>query len=163
MAIYTNYYLEGFPGGSPRWLGGKESACKAGDSSLIPGLGRCPWRRKWQPTPVFLPGKSHEQKSLAGFSPQGHKRIGYDLATNQQHFFKKRMSKQTCWHVLNQHTMTVTKFLVILHFAHSVPSLHLLSFWSSHALWSPPSIVFFPTFLVLILSASSLSCVLWPD
>ena len=128
-----------------------------------PWVGKIPWRRKWQPTPVFLPGKSHEQKSLAVFSPQGHKRIGYDLATNQQHFFKKRMSKQTCWHVLNQHTMTVTKFLVILHFAHSVPSLHLLSFWSSHALCSPPSIVFFPTFLVLILSASSLSCVLWPD
>ena len=32
-----------------------------------------PWKRKWQPTPVFLPGKSHGQKSLAGYSPQGHK------------------------------------------------------------------------------------------
>ena len=32
-----------------------------------------PWRRKWQPTPVFLPGKSHEQRSLAGYSPQGHR------------------------------------------------------------------------------------------
>ena len=33
---------------------------------LIPGLGRSPWRRKWQPTPVFLPGESHGQRSLAG-------------------------------------------------------------------------------------------------
>ena len=32
-----------------------------------------PWRRKWQPTPVFLPGNSHGQRSLAGYSPQGHK------------------------------------------------------------------------------------------
>ena len=32
-----------------------------------------PWRRKWQPTPVLLPGKSHEQRSLVGYSPWGHK------------------------------------------------------------------------------------------
>ena len=43
------------------------------DTGLVPGSGRPPWRRKWQPTPVFLPGKSHGQRSLAGYSPQGHK------------------------------------------------------------------------------------------
>ena len=42
------------------------------------------WRRKWQPTPVFLPGKSHRQSSLAGYSPWGLKRVGHDLATKQQ-------------------------------------------------------------------------------
>ena len=36
-------------------------------------VGKIPWRRKWQPTPVFLPGESHGQRSLAGYSPQGHK------------------------------------------------------------------------------------------
>ena len=36
---------------------------------LIPGSGRCPWRTKWPPTPVFLPGESHGQRSLAGYSP----------------------------------------------------------------------------------------------
>ena len=35
--------------------------------------GKIPWRRAWQPTPVFLPGKSHGQRSLAGYSPWGHK------------------------------------------------------------------------------------------
>ena len=35
-----------------------------GDMGLIAGLGRFPWKRAWQPTPVFLPGKSHEQRSL---------------------------------------------------------------------------------------------------
>ena len=38
----------------------KESACNAGDPGLIPGSGKIPWRRKWQPIPVFLPGKSHQ-------------------------------------------------------------------------------------------------------
>ena len=36
---------------------------------LIPGGGKIPWRRKWQPTPVFLPGESHGQRKLAGYSP----------------------------------------------------------------------------------------------
>ena len=39
------------------------------DASLIPGSGRFPWRRALQPTPVFLPGESHGQRSLAGYSP----------------------------------------------------------------------------------------------
>ena len=34
------------------------------------------WRRKWQPTPVSLPGKSHGQRSLVGYSPWGHKESG---------------------------------------------------------------------------------------
>jgi len=44
----------GFPGGSD----GKESASNEGELGLIPGWGRFPWRRAWQPTPVFLPGES---------------------------------------------------------------------------------------------------------
>ena len=43
------------------------------DAGLIPGSGESPWRRKWQPTLVFLPGKSDGQRSLAGYSPWGHK------------------------------------------------------------------------------------------
>ena len=37
-----------------------------------PRVGKIPWRRKWHPTPVFFPGKSHGQRSLAGYSPCGH-------------------------------------------------------------------------------------------
>ena len=55
----------GFPGGSE----GKASACNAGDLSSIPGWGRFPWRRKWQPTSVLLPGKPHGWRSLVGYSP----------------------------------------------------------------------------------------------
>ena len=64
----------GFCGGSDY----KESVCNAGDLNSIPGSGRFPRRRKWQPTPVFLPGKSHGQRSLAGYSPWGHERVGHD-------------------------------------------------------------------------------------
>ena len=56
----------------------KNPPANAEDVGLIPGLGRSPWRRKWQPTLVFLPGKSHGQRSLAGYSPRGRKRVGYD-------------------------------------------------------------------------------------
>ena len=41
----------------------------AGDSGSIPGSGKIPWRRKWLPIPVFLPGKSYGQRSLVGYSP----------------------------------------------------------------------------------------------
>ena len=36
-------------------------------------VGKIPWRRKWQPIPIFLPGKSHGQRSFLGYSPWGHK------------------------------------------------------------------------------------------
>ena len=41
------------------------------DGGSIPGWGRFPWRRAWQPTPVFLPGESHGQRSLGAYSPWG--------------------------------------------------------------------------------------------
>ena len=38
-------------------------------------IGKIPWRRVWQPTPVFLPGEFHEQRCLASYSPWGHKEL----------------------------------------------------------------------------------------
>ena len=61
----------------------KASACSAGDQGSIPGSGRFPWRRKWQLTPVFSPGKSHGQRSLIGYSPWGRKEL--DM-TKRLHF-----------------------------------------------------------------------------
>ena len=51
------------------------NAGDAGDSDLISGRGRFPWRRAWQPTPIFSPGKFHGQRSLAGYNPWGHKEL----------------------------------------------------------------------------------------
>jgi len=50
--------------GLPWWLSGKNAPANAGDEASITGL-EAPQRRKWQPTPVFLPGKFHGQRSLA--------------------------------------------------------------------------------------------------
>ena len=55
-----------------RWLSGKESACQCKRfrrHGLKPWITKIPWRRKWQPTPIFL----HGQSSLASYSPWGHK------------------------------------------------------------------------------------------
>ena len=61
--------------GLSRWLSNKESACSAGVSGdkFNPWVWKNPWRKAWQPTPVFLPGESHGQMSLAGYSPWGRK------------------------------------------------------------------------------------------
>ena len=69
--------------GLPWWLSDKGSARQCRKHRLDLWVGKIPWRRKWQPTPVFLPGKSHGQRRLAGYSPWGHKRVGHDLATEQ--------------------------------------------------------------------------------
>ena len=49
-----------------------------------PWVRKIPWRRKWQPTPVLLPGESRARRTLAGCSPWGRKRLGHDLAAEQR-------------------------------------------------------------------------------
>ena len=66
--LLSNSYV-GFPSGSL----GKESACNEGDKGISPWVGKIPWVEKWQPTPVFLPGKPHGQRSLVGYSSKGGK------------------------------------------------------------------------------------------
>ena len=63
-----------YSGGFPGWLSGKESAPNVGDAGSIPGSDRkILWRRKWQPTPVFMPGEFHGQRSMVGYCPWGRK------------------------------------------------------------------------------------------
>ena len=67
----------GFSDGSA----GKEPACQFRRSKRCgfdPWVRKFPWRRKWQPTPAFLPGKFHGQRSLAGYSPWGSQRVRHD-------------------------------------------------------------------------------------
>ena len=59
-------------GGQER-LRSKEFACQCSRYRLDPWIGKIPWRRKWQPTAVFLPGKSHGQKGLVGYSSWSRK------------------------------------------------------------------------------------------
>ena len=59
--------------GPPRGLHGEEYACHCRRWRFDPWVGKIPWRRAWQPTPVSLPGESHGQRSLVGYSLWGRK------------------------------------------------------------------------------------------
>ena len=62
--------------GLPRWLSDKETNClcrRQMGLDFDPLVGKILWRRKWQPTPAFLPEKLHELSSLACYSPWDHK------------------------------------------------------------------------------------------
>ena len=65
--------------GLPWWLRGKESICQCRIYGFDSWVGKIPWRKKWQPTPVFLPGKSHGRGAC---NPWGHKKL--NTATEQQ-------------------------------------------------------------------------------
>ena len=74
LSLRIYHYPWGFPGGAT----GKEPTCQRRRHrrrGFSPWVGKTPWRRAWQPTPVFLPGKSHGQRSRAGYSPWGHKEL----------------------------------------------------------------------------------------
>ena len=65
---------------------GKEPAChcrRRKRCGFDPWVKKMPWRRAWQPTPVFLPGESNGQRSLVGYSPWGHKELD---TTERLHF-----------------------------------------------------------------------------
>ena len=70
---YLQYlrFTKGFPGGAS----GKEPTCNAEHMrpGFDPWVGTIPWRREWQPIPVFLPRESHGQRSLVGYSPWSYK------------------------------------------------------------------------------------------
>ena len=57
-----------------------------------PWVGKMPWRRAWQPTPVVLPGESHGQRSLVGYSPWGQKEL--DMTEVTQHAGTQRVKQE---------------------------------------------------------------------
>ena len=71
-----------FSKGLPWWLSGRESTCQCRRLGFNLWVRMIPWRRKWHPTPVFLPGKSHGQRRVGGCSPWGCKRVEHDLQQN---------------------------------------------------------------------------------
>ena len=70
--------------GLPWWLSGKESTCQCGRWGFNPWVRKIPWRKKWQPTPLCLPEKSHGQRSLMVYNSWDCKRVRHDLETKQQ-------------------------------------------------------------------------------
>ena len=91
------------------FTGGKESAwgwrrCKTG--GFNPWTGKIPWRRKWQPTPVFLPGESRGQRSLAGCSPWGRLELDTPEHTHTMLLCTSELYLRTHnWVQMNDHLM----------------------------------------------------------
>ena len=99
-----------FPGGSD----GKVSVCSEGDTGSIPSSisRKIPWRRKWQPTPVPLPGKFHGWRSLVGYSLWGCKEWGM---TERLHFhFQPRIRKVARCHRVRK-WQAVTQYQPLIH------------------------------------------------
>ena len=74
--------------GFPDSASSKEPACQCSRHKRCrfdPWVRKIPWRRAWQPTPLFLPGESHGQRSLVGYSPWGHKES--DMTEVTEHFW----------------------------------------------------------------------------
>ena len=76
----------------PWWLSGKESACECRRCGFNPWVRRTPWRRKWQPTLVFLPGKPHRQRNLGAKQSLGSKRSDVTQRPNSNNE-KRQMSQ----------------------------------------------------------------------
>ena len=67
--------------GLPWWHNWQRTHLPTQETQILSLGGKDPWRRKWQPTPVFLPGKPHGQRSLAGYSPWGSRRTQTQLSS----------------------------------------------------------------------------------
>ena len=72
----------------PKWHSSTEYSCqcrRCKKCEYNPWVRKIPWSRKWQPSPVFLPGKFHRQRNLAGYSPWGHKELDTTEQLNNNH------------------------------------------------------------------------------
>ena len=88
-------------------LNSQESTYQCRRLKFDPWIRKVLWKKKWKLTPIFLPWKSHGQRSLAGYSPWGCKGIGYDLAAKQQQHFKPL----NLWHFYTE----VANYYISLH------------------------------------------------
>ena len=106
----------GFPSGSDS----KESACNAGDLGFDPWIGKLPWRRAWQPTPVFLLGEPPWTEEPGGLQSMGSHRVGRDWAT--QHWGE--VYRRIC-----------ISYMQVGVRAHMLQSLSPVSLFWPHGLW----------------------------
>ena len=75
----------GFPGGTA--VKNPLAKQKTQESCFDPWVGKTSWSRKWQPAPVFSPGKFQGQRSLAGYRPWGHKELNAIEHTHQKTYY----------------------------------------------------------------------------
>ena len=96
-SLFLNFDCYPLFGGLPWWLRGKRICLQSRRPGCDPWIGKFPWRREWLPTPVFLPGKSHGQRSLEGYSPWGRKES--DTTERLTHYWVQLwlFCQWSCW------------------------------------------------------------------
>ena len=90
------WVMKGFPGGTS----GKEPACQCRRHKrhgFNPWVRKISWRRKWQPTSVFLPGESHGQHNLEGYSPWGHTETPPNQLSTDNKFYYVALETMRVW------------------------------------------------------------------
>ena len=111
--------------GLPRWLSGKESACQFSRCKrcrFSHWVRKIPWRRKWQPTPVLLPGKLHGQRSLVDYSSQGRKEL--DMTEHaRMHAWPRYFSKTYLFTSIKFHSQSLK--IVFLNFTLTLLNIEL--------------------------------------
>ena len=75
-----------------------KNVCQSRRCRFDPWVRKISWRRKRQPVSVFLPGKSHRQRSLVGYSPLDHERASHDLATRHQQQYEAGFAEKKSTH-----------------------------------------------------------------
>ena len=112
----SNFLWWGLPG----WHSGEESACQCRRHQRYqfnPWVKKIPWSRRWQPTPVYLPGKFHRQRSLAGHSPWGHKEsdmTGWAHARAHTHTFLLYFKPTNLWWFVSAGFLTICMTVQLL-------------------------------------------------
>ena len=86
------------PAGFSHGMRGKEPACQCRRCGFHPWSGRFPWRRKWQPTQVFLAWRMPRTEEPKGLQPIGSQRIGHDWVTKHRIHLKKKIYIYTHTH-----------------------------------------------------------------
>ena len=117
----------GFPGGPVV----KNLTCHCRRHRFLPWFGKIPWRRAWQPTPEFLPGESHGQRSLVGCSPQGRRvRHEWSNLTHTHESITERKSQQ-------EHGASNGKVTFCSQWVDSpgTPETDWTKFWSLSSMW----------------------------
>ena len=109
--------------GLPTWLGGRESTCQCrrrGRHRFHSWVRKIPWRRKWQPSPVLLSGKSRGQRSLVGCSPWGREELDTTERLNNNntiYSIKTRFSLELINYVLQ--FLSLVKLILESHRVHN--------------------------------------------
>ena len=104
-----NIYIYGFPW----WLRGLSICLQCGRPGFNPWVRKIPWKRKWQPTPIFLPGESYGQRSLVGYSPWG-RRVRHDWVTSLSLYIYVCMCVCVCIYIYIYDTVeTVSDFIFL--------------------------------------------------